>query len=188
MSPPLWGEREPLARARGDRRAPGRSFTPSPLSIGGGVVGWGGGVVDRLQLLIFQHSYAMVPHRVPRWLCVSFYIRDKFTPGTVSAYMLAVLPCCGLWCGLLFCASGGARFWPTMVGCGIWCFVALCLVVVLVVPSLRFVSLCWCFAPALCPAGAGGCSGPCPAACMASPRGCSGAVPGLLSYYHTTTL
>lgn len=37
-----------------------------------------------------------------------------------------VCQCCGLWCGLLLCASGGARFWPTMVGCSVWCFVAVC--------------------------------------------------------------
>lgn len=108
MSTPLWGERESLARARGDRRAPGRSFTPSPLSIGGGVVGWGGGVVDRLQSLIFQRSYAMVPHRVHR--VPSLYGLDKFTPVAVWPCMRAVSVLLLRGVFLSYCAGVGARF------------------------------------------------------------------------------
>lgn len=93
------GEREPLARARGDRRAPGHCTTPSP-PLYRWWCGGGGGVVDRLRSLIFQRSYAMVPHRVPRILL--YIAKDKFTPGTVSAYMPAVLPCCGAVCAFVF--------------------------------------------------------------------------------------
>lgn len=42
-------------------------------------MGWGGGVVDRLQPLIFQRSYAMVPHRVHR--VPSLYGLGKIHPG-----------------------------------------------------------------------------------------------------------
>lgn len=62
--------------------------------------------MNRPQALIFQRSYAMVPHRVPRFLL--YIARNKFTPGTVSAYMPAVLPCCGAVCAFV-CVPGAVR-------------------------------------------------------------------------------
>lgn len=146
MSTPLWGEREPLARARGDRRAQGHCTTLSPLFIGGGVVGWGGGVVDRLQSLIFQRSYAMVPHRVPRFLL--YIAMDKFDPGTVSAYMQAywrrigaacffrIVPgavcgillqwkVSGIWCIMVLARSHRCGVFPGCVPCGLLSFTVL---------------------------------------------------------------
>lgn len=116
MSTPLWGEREPLARARGDRRTPGRSFTPSPLSIGGGV-GWGGGVVDRLQPLIFQRSYAMVPHRVHR--VPSLYGLDKFAPPPVWPCMPVLRPL--VWAFILCQWRGPVLAYNGRVWCMVLC-------------------------------------------------------------------
>lgn len=161
--------------------------------------------MDRLQPLIFQRSYAMVPHRVHR--VPSLYGLDKFAPGTVSAYMQAVLARCGL----LFCASGGARFWPTMVGCGIWCFVAVCPLCVWwwcwwFLPYALLV-LCWCFVSSGCRGlflSGGSCqrapvpvfllargslsSGPVPAPCSRTRSPAPGSRSGLLSYYHNIIL
>lgn len=210
MSTPLWGEREPLARAREDRRAPGRSFTPSPFSIGGGVVGgwWCGG-----------------PTAGPVLAGLAGQGTTQGTPGSFIIWPWENSPlwpsgrvcqCCGLWCGLLLCASGGARSWPTMVGCGVWCFVALCplcvwwwcwwflpcalflfagalpLLCVQRVPGAVLAPVWWLLSagPGSCllvPAGEGlPVRSLCPAACMASPRGCSGAFRCLLAFFPTT--
>lgn len=50
----------------------------------------------------------------------------KFTPGTVSAYMPAILPCCGAACCFCVCAGSGARFNP--YNGSVWCNGVLCVV------------------------------------------------------------
>lgn len=106
MSTPLWGEREPLARAREDRRAPGRSFTPSPPLYRwwwGGVGWWCGGPTATID--------------IPTFLC---YGTTQGTPGSFIIWQGIILPraLCPRIC-LLFCRVAARRvafvFVPVLV-------------------------------------------------------------------------
>ena len=141
-------------------------------------------------------------------VCFFLYIAmDKFTPGTVSAYMLAILPCCGAVCCFVFVPGAVRGSIRTMVVYGVMVCCALslsrrCGVFPGGVPAcLRSFMVClpsicsWCVSRRRVPCSRRslflyGCSAFLfPAArCPSGAFCCVPVLACLLSYYHSTTL